>query len=133
MKLSSVSLPDSSVYGSAHKIISLMDFQAKVLLPTVFAVFIALSIYTSINPVCNEVYVISQYVKLMHFSCVVCFATFGTVQITQICYFFHLKDNMPLIKICLSNLLMCAIAGTSHFLAFLFDAGGICIDGFGYI
>jgi hypothetical protein len=29
--------------------------------------------------------------------------------------------------------MMCAVAGISHFLVFSFNAGGICIDEFGYI
>jgi hypothetical protein len=111
-----------------------MDRQAIFVLPIILITYLALLVVFTLSSICDEKLTISDYPKLMNFSCFICFVTVGTMQITQIFYFSQLKDNKPnlsLIKVCLSNLVVCLIAGLSHGATFAFESGGVCKDNFG--
>jgi hypothetical protein len=120
----------------SSKNLSLLDHQCACLLPVLMLLFV-LSICVTASKdfisysICESSSLVSESVKLVSFGCFTCFTTFGVLQVTQMFYFSRGMNSSSFVKINLSNLFVCFVAGSTHFFAFAYRLGGICSDRFG--
>ena len=119
------------------QMLSLLDTQAKYILPSLFVLFIIViyKIESTNLKFCWAEVDFSNSLNLTTFACTVNFSFFGVQQIIQLLNFATEKNKLflkPLIKINLSNLFISLICFTTHYLAHFHQSGGICVDNFGY-